>query len=159
VGTNSKIMRYKWHPYTKRRYIFAIAAIVLGAVVWLFLRDEKDWPPRVITLVFAIASIFLLVEQDTEVDMQKRVIIREGRLLGRYLVWRLRDQLSDFTEVCFRRQNDSENGDTVFVGLRRHTGRMMAIQFFLFLKASRVMKPRKLAGTWLKRPDYNFVKK
>ena len=57
-------------------------------------------------------------------------MIREGWLFGRFLVWRRRDRLGEFTGVALRRQRDSEGNDTVFVGLRRRSGRWVPIQYF-----------------------------
>ncbi len=131
--TTASIMpqsRYKWHPHTRRRYAFAVGAVALGVVVWLVTRGESDWSPRIITLVVVLVSLFLLVEQDTEIDAQAGMVIREGRLFGRYLVWRWRDRLSDFTGVGFRRHHDPEGDDTMFVGLKRRSGRLMPIQYF-----------------------------
>jgi hypothetical protein len=124
------ISSYNWYPPTKQRYAITLGAVVLAVIVWLATRGESDWSPRIITLVVVFVSLFLLVEQDARVDGQAGLMIREGRLFGRFLVWRWRDQLSDFTSVGFRRQHDPESGDTVFVGLRRRSGRLVAIQYF-----------------------------
>jgi hypothetical protein len=124
------VSSYNWHPHTRRRYAFTFGAIALAVVVWFATHGESDWSPRIITLVVVVVSLFLLVEQDARVDSQAGVMIREGRLFGRLLVWRWRDRLSDFTGVGFRRQHDPEDGDTVFVGLRRRSGRLVAIRYF-----------------------------
>jgi hypothetical protein len=125
------ISRYNWHPQKKRwRYAFAVIAVALGIVVWFATRSESDWLPRILIFFFVVVSLFLLIEQDVRVDGEAGVVVREGRLFGRYLVWRIRDRLSDFTGVGFRRHHDPDGGDTVFVGLRRHSGRLVAIQYF-----------------------------
>jgi|SRR6516165_9407573 hypothetical protein len=130
------ISRYNWHPHSKRRYVFAFGAVALGIVIWFATRGESDWSPRLITSAVVLVSLFLLVEQDAKVDGEAGVMIREGRLFGRFLVWRWRDRLTDFDGVGFRRQHDPEDGDTVFVGLRRPSGRLVAIRYF-FVGAGR----------------------
>jgi hypothetical protein len=126
------ISNYKWHPYTKRRYAFTVGAAVFVTVVWLTTRGGIEWAPRIMALFIFLVSLFLLIEQDTKVDRPADVMIREGWLFGRFLVWRRRHLLSEFTGVGFRRQHDSEGGnDTVFVGLRRRSGRLVAIRYFL----------------------------
>src|SRR5215471_4257252 len=121
---------YNWHPFTKRRYAFVVGAVVVAIGVWFATQGENEWSPRIIAFAIVLVSVFLLVEQDARVDAQAGVMIREGRLFGRFLVWRWRDRLSDFIGVGFRRQHDPEDGDTVFVGLRRPSGRLVAIQYF-----------------------------
>ncbi len=125
-----RIAQYNWHPYTRRRYAFAVCAVAGGLAVWFAMRGESDWLPRIIPLCFVLISLFLIVEQSARVDVATGTVIRDGRLFGRYLVWRWRNRLSDFTGVGFLRNNDPEGGDTVFVGLRRRSGRLMAIQYF-----------------------------
>jgi hypothetical protein len=125
------ISSYNWHPYTKRRYAFALGAAVFVIVVWLTTRGGIEWAPRIIALLIFLVSLFLLVEQDTKVDRKAGVVIREGWLFGRFLVWRWRDRLDQFIGVGFRRQHDPDGGnDTVFVGLRRRSGRLVPVQYF-----------------------------
>lgn len=122
--------RYHWHPFTKRRYAFAVGAVGFAGFAWLASWDDNPWPPRVISLVIALVSLGLLIEQDTIVDGQAGLVIREGRLFGRILVWRRHHPLRVFTEVALRRQHDPEGNDTVFAGLHRRSGRPMAIRYF-----------------------------
>ena len=125
------ISRYNWHPQKKRwRYAFAFIAVALGVVVWFAAWSETSWSPRILIVFFVFVSLFLLIEQDAHIDGQAGMVIREGRLFGRYLVWRMRNRLSDFTGVGFRRHHDPDGGDTVFVGLLRHSGRLVAIHYF-----------------------------
>lgn len=124
------VSSYNWHPHTKRRYAFTFGALALAAVVWFATRGESDLSPRIITFAVVFVSLFLLVEQDARVDSQAGMMVREGRLFGRFLVWRWRNRLSGFTGIGFRRQHDPEDGDTVFVGLRRQSGRLVAIRYY-----------------------------
>jgi hypothetical protein len=125
------IFSYNWHPQSKKwRYVFAFIFVGIAVVVWLAMRGEKDWTPRLICFAVGLASLCLFVEQEARIDAQAGVMIREGRLLGRVLVWRWRDRLADFVEVGFSRSQDAEGNDTIFVGLRRRSGRLAVIQYF-----------------------------
>jgi hypothetical protein len=150
------ILSYKWHPYTKRRYAFTFGAAVFVIVVWLTTRGGIEWAPRIMALLIFFVSLFLLIEQDTKIDGSAGVMIREGRLFGRFLVWRRRDRLSESTGVGFRRQHDPEGNDTVFVGLRRRSGRLVSIQYFLLDKVSPVTRLRELDGVCRMRQGLNY---
>ena len=123
---------YTWHPQRKKwRYGFAVLAVALAVIVWLATRAEPEiWPPRLLASFFALVAVALLIEQDTHVDADSRAIIREGRLFGRFRVWRWRHHFSEFTEVAMSRTKDPEGGDMVLVGLRRQSGRLMAVRYF-----------------------------
>jgi hypothetical protein len=109
-------LHYNWHACTKRRYWFSFAAVGLGTIIWFATRGGADWAPRIVALVLVLVSLFLLVEQDARVDPEAGMVIRMGRLFGRWLVWRWRDHLNDFTAVRLRRQHDPEGGDTILLG-------------------------------------------
>lgn len=123
---------YAWHPQHKKklRYALSVVAVAMAAFVWLGTRAEQELTPRALASLFVIAAIFSLIEQDTHVDPESRTIVREGRLFGRLRVWRWRHALSDFSRVAISRQSNSEGPDTVFVGLRRRNGRLMAVRYF-----------------------------
>ena len=122
---------YTWHPQaTRGRYAFAAGAVALAVCVWLVTRSEPELWPRVIASIFALVSVFLTIEQDTRIDAAARIVLREGRLFGRFRVWHWSHQLSEFTGVAKRRQSDPEGCDTVFVGLKRRNGRLMAVRYF-----------------------------
>ena len=123
---------YSWHPQpTRRRYVFAAGAIALAAVVWLANRSEPSLWPLFIAALLALAAFGLLIEQDTRVDADARTVVREGRLLRHFRVWLWRHPFSEFTAVAMKRQPDSDGGnDTLFVGLRRRSGSLMAVCYF-----------------------------
>ena len=122
---------FDWHPHRIKRCAFISFALALGGVVWwtATLR-ETHWYPRVLTMLSAMFGLFLLVEQAARIDSAAGTVTREGRLFGRYLVWRRRNRISDFTGIGLKRHHDPDNGDTIFVGLRRPSGRLVAIQCF-----------------------------
>jgi len=122
---------YPWHPQqTRGRYAFAFAAVALALGVWLAALREPELWPRILTAIFALVAVGLLIEQDTRIDTDAHTVVREGRLFGRFRVWIWRHPLSEFTGVAMRRHSDPEGSDTVFVGLRRRGGRLMAVRYF-----------------------------
>lgn len=125
------VLRYKWHPYTRRHnYFMAVCGVALGIAGWLATGEERNWAPRILVCVFVLFCLLLLVDHETRIDVAASLVISEGRLFGRYLVWRRQAWVSDFTTVGFRRHRHSDGNDTVFVGLRRRSGRLMAVQYF-----------------------------
>ena len=124
------VTTYTWHPQQRRwRYAFAFGAMALAVLVWLSTVVETELWPRLLASAFALGAVALLIDQDTRVDTEAHCIVREGRLFGCFRVWLRRHSLSDFTGVAMQRQSDPE-GDTVFVGLRRRSGRFMAVRYF-----------------------------
>ena len=122
---------FTWHPRQVRwRYAFAAASVALAAFVWLATRSEPELGPRFLAAFFALGAVALLIEQDTRVDSDAGNIVREGRLFGRFRVWLWCHPLSEFSGVAMRRHFDPEGQDTVFVGLRRQSGRFMAVRYF-----------------------------
>ena len=125
------ITSYTWHPERKRwRYSFAATAVLLAGFVWMTTHNEPDVVPCVLASFFTLIAVALLIEKDTRVDSDTRTIIREGRLFGRFRVWLWRHHLSEFTGVATIRHIDPDGTDTLFVGLRRRSGRHLAIRYF-----------------------------
>jgi hypothetical protein len=119
-------------------------AVTLAVVVWWATRATGEWEPRALTAFFAVTALAVLIEQRARIDVVAGVLVREGRLLGR-VVWRWRHQLRDFTGIGLRRQSDPEGDDTVFVGLRRASGRLMAIQYFFVPAGAHSFEAEKMA--------------
>jgi hypothetical protein len=110
--------------------VFTFGAIILGVIVWVATRGESSWMTCVIAGSIVFISLFLFIEQQARIDVSAHRVVREGCLFGRNLVWRWRNQLKDFDGVGFQRSADPEGPDTVFVGLRRPSGRFMPVQYF-----------------------------
>ena len=121
---------FDWHPHRIRRCAFICFALALAGVVWWATLQETHWYPRVLTVLCAMIGLFLLVQQDARIDSAAGTVTREGRLFGRYLVWRVRNRLCEFTGIGLERHYDPDTGDTIFVGLRRPSGRLVALQYF-----------------------------
>ncbi len=126
------MISYAWHPQRKRwRYALALFLATLAALVFLAPRTAPEFWPRFIAFWFSFVSIALFIEQETRIDKNKLVLIREGRLFGRFRVWLRQYPLSEFTQVAMERVFDPEGPDNVLIGLRRGNGRLMAISYFL----------------------------
>ena len=121
---------YRWHPHSaKHRYAFAAVCAVLVPLVWLTTRSEPAWWPRGLASLFGLLAGLSLIEQETRIDPDARAIVREGRLFGRYRVWLRHHPLSEFASVVVSRTS-ANDGDTLFVGLRRHHGRHLWVRYF-----------------------------
>lgn len=126
------IINYTWHPRQSRwRYPVTVGAVaVLAVVAWLATRGESGVWPRVLAPFMALVTVGLLIEQDTRIDSEAGMVVREGRLFGRCRVWLRRHRLSEFTRVDIERQGHQDGSDTLFVGLRRPSGQLMTVCYF-----------------------------
>ena len=129
------LTQYKWHQHKWRRYVFAVVMIAI-ALYLFFTRGAIDSSLFIFTVscdlmvfVSLVLSLLLLIEQDTRIDATAGIVICEHRLFGRYLVYRRRESLSGFSGVEIQRLSNPDDVDTVFVGLRRHSGRLMGVQY------------------------------
>ena len=125
------MMNYLWHPQERSwRYTIALGIVVSAMVCWWVTRGGGDWALRILSLVFAIAALGLLTEQETHVHAGTRTLSREGRLFGRFLIWRCHRPLGDFTGVAVRHYEDSDGQVTFYVELVRPSGRSLAVRYF-----------------------------
>ena len=124
-------MSYLWNPQERCwRYTIALGIVVSAIICWWVTRDGGDWALRIASLIFGIAALGLLTEQETHVHAETRTLSREGRLFGRFPIWRRRWPLGDFTAVAVRRYQDSDGQVTVYVELVRPSGRSLAVRYF-----------------------------
>jgi len=124
-------MTYLWHPQERGwRYTVAFGIVASAGFCWWVTRGGGDWPLRVVSLIFAIAALGLLTEQETYVDTATRTLWREGRLFGRFRVWRRRWSIGEFRAVSVKRCEDSDGQVTVYVELARPSGRPLAVRYF-----------------------------
>jgi hypothetical protein len=123
---------YSWHPpYLRGRYVFAVVAVAVAIGGWLALRSEPDLFLRVLPIACVIVAVAALIEHDTRIDADAHAVVRESRLIGTLVVWFWHHPLSEFTEVTTQRESEpGEFHDTVFVGLRRRSGRPMWVSYF-----------------------------
>jgi hypothetical protein len=126
---------YSWHPYPRLwTYAMGIFACTLGALVLWLTSHQKFGVPSVLGYVFVVLGFFTCVEQQTRIDTESHRVYREGRLFGWLRLWFTRRPLGDFTAVTLRRvqhYDDAAGGnDSVFVGLKRQTGRVMEVCYF-----------------------------
>ena len=123
---------YSWHPpYLRGRYVFAVVPVAVAIGGWLALRSEPELFLRILPGAGVIVPVAILIEHDTRIDADARTVVRESRLFGSLVVWLWRYPLSEFTGVTIKRESDpNEFSDTVFVGLRRRSGRRMWVCYF-----------------------------
>ena len=123
---------YSWHPPSLRgRYVFAVVPVAVAIGGWLALRSEPDLFLRILPGAGVIVAVALLIEHDTRIDADARTVVRESRLIGTLVIWLWRHPLSEFTGVTIQRESEpDEFRDTVFVGLRRRSGRPMWVSYF-----------------------------
>ena len=123
---------YSWHPPELRgRYVFAVVPVAVAVGGWLALRSEPDLFLRILPGAGVIVAVAILIEHDTRIDADARTVVRESRLFGSFVVWLWRHPLSEFTGVTIQRESEpDEFRDTVFVGLRRRSGRRMWVCYF-----------------------------
>ena len=123
---------YSWHPPQLRgRYAFAIVPVAVALGGWLALRSEPEMFLRILPGACLLVAGALLIEHDTRIDADARAVVRESRLFGSFVVWHWSHPLSEFTEVTIQRESEpDEFRDTVFVGLRRRSGRRMWVCYF-----------------------------
>lgn len=124
-------IRFLWHPQQRSwRYTIALGIVISATICWWVTRGGGDWALRIVSLIFAIVALGLLTEQETCVRAETRTLSREGRLFGRFLIWRRCRPLGDFTGVVVRRYEDSDRQVTLFVELVRPSGRSVAVRYF-----------------------------
>jgi len=124
---------YSWHPEKTGRYAISIVMAAVALCGWVATRSEPQEQPLILACTFAVVALAaaLHVDHDTCVDADARTVVRESRLFGRFRVWLWHYPLSEFTGVAMQRESDpGEGSDTVFVGLRQRSGRLMWVCYF-----------------------------
>ena len=122
---------YSWHPY-RRLYVYAmgIFANALGMLsLWVASRHASG-PWTIFGYMFLACGFFMFVEQQTRINTESHLVFREGRLFGWLRLWFTRRSLADFTAVTCRRVEHVRDNVSIFVGLRRQTGKVMEICYF-----------------------------
>lgn len=125
-----QIICYDWHPPGINQYLFGFIAIACGAGSILASIHESSRTLLIIGILFLFCAFFCFVKQETRIDTELRLVIREGRLFGRFRVWFTRYPFDAFAGVTCRRFERVRDNDTVYVGLRRKKGRIMELRYF-----------------------------
>lgn len=128
---SSLVMKHPWHTQERNwRYAIALGIILAAGFCWWATGGGGDWALRIVSLLFAIAALGLLTEQETSLDAETRTVWREGRLFGRLRLWRRRHPIGEFSAVSVRRYEDPDGQITVFVELTRPSGGALAVRYF-----------------------------
>lgn len=122
---------YNWRQYPRvYQYALGLFICALGAVSLLVASRHVSSPWSIFGYVFLVVGFFALVEQQTRIDTESHKVSREGRLFGWLRLWFTRHPLGDFTAVTCRRFEQAQENDTIFIGLRRQSGRVMEVRQF-----------------------------
>ena len=125
-----QILRLNWHPPGFKPRLVATVIGLTGAGCLMAGLWQAILPLLIFGLLFLAAAGFFLVQQETIVDGEARQLVLEGRRFGRFCLWRRRYPLSEFAAVTCRRVIRAGEAETIFVGLRRITGRIMEVGYF-----------------------------
>ena len=126
------IISYNWQRLP-RVYVYLVGAlfVVFGSfVLWVPGTSASSYWPTIIGYAFLICGFFTFVDQQTRIDTQSHLVFREGRLFGSVRLWFTRRSLGDFTAVTCHRFEHIRSNDSIFIGLKRQTGRVMELCYF-----------------------------
>jgi len=80
--------------------------------------------------LFLLAGFSFCIKAETCIDPNTRQVVREGRLFGKYRIWRRVYPFAAFKTVAFRLYESTGENGTVRIGLRRQNGRIMEVCYF-----------------------------
>ena len=125
-----EVVHYNWHPPGIDQYFMVVAATGFGVIFLALGLYQHAISASTFGVVFLLVGFFCFVEQHTSIDTESRMVSREGCLFGRFRLWLRRRPLSDFVAVRCRRYPHPGENDTVFIGLRPRTGRVMELRYY-----------------------------
>lgn len=127
--TPGRINSYAWHPYRASARYFCTAITALVAAI-CFCFEFRFWPVTVLGALFAWFAVNFAIGWQTLVDPEAETLTREGRLFDRFLIWRGKRSLADFSAVVCQRVKNPEGCDSVYVGLRPKRGWFFNVRYF-----------------------------
>jgi hypothetical protein len=105
----------------------------LAALLASFHVTDGRWFIGVLGALFIICGVSMFIRPETIVESDARIVRRQLRLFGRFLVSSRQFSFSDFGSVVVRRVRRSNVGrdpDQFFVSLRRRSGRQVLVRYF-----------------------------
>ena len=105
----------------------------MAALVASFYEPDGKWIIRSLGALFIICGLSMFIRPETIVQSDTRIVRRQLRLFGRFLILSSKYSFSDFGSVVVRRVRGSNIGrdpDQLFVSLRRRSGRQILVHYF-----------------------------
>ena len=124
------VLNYNTQPLGVDQHFIAVAASGVGVGCLALGLYQHAMSAPAIGVVSLFIAFFCFVKKQTSIDTESRIVSREGYLFGRLRLWFRRRPLSDFVAVRCRRCPKPGENDTVFIGLRRRTGRVMELRYY-----------------------------
>ena len=134
--SNSYAQTYKMHPMGRSIYWLTCAlALVCGTTAIIISVHVADgrWVIAGLGVLFLICGLAVFIRPQTVVESDARIVRRQLRLFGRFLLSSRQYSFSDFAAVVVRhvrRSNVGRDPDQFFVSLRRHSGRQVLVRYF-----------------------------
>jgi hypothetical protein len=133
---SSRAQIYEMHPMSRSIYWFMCALALVGGVAALvasFRVTDGQWFIGILGALFIVCGLSMFIRLETIVESDARIVRRQLRLFGRFLVSSRQYSFSDFSSVAVRRVRRSNFGrdpDQFFVSLRPRSGRQVLIRYF-----------------------------
>ena len=127
----SPVQIYEYHSTGGSIYWVGCALTFVCGATALLLPTHIDgglWFVRALGILFIFAGLCMLIRPQTAVDSVGRIIHRQFRLFGHFLLWSRKYPFSDFVSVVIHRAG----GDPpqLFVSLGRRRGRDIVVRYF-----------------------------
>ena len=133
---SSQAQIYEMHPMGRGIYwlmcALALACGVTALVVSARVNDSH-WVIGGLGALFVFTGLCMFIRPQTVVESDTRIVRRQFRLFGRFLLFSRQYSFSDFGAVILlhvRRSNFGRDPDQFFVSLRRRSGRQVLLRYF-----------------------------
>lgn len=136
MNTSSHAQTYEMHPMGRSIYWFTCALALVGGFTALVVSSRTTdgrWVLTVLGISLVVCGLAMFVRPQTVVESEVRIVRRQLRLFGRFLLSSREYPFSDFTRVVVkrvRRSNFGRDPDQFFVSLRRRSGRPVLVRYF-----------------------------
>jgi hypothetical protein len=134
--SNSYRRTYELHPMGRSIYwltcVLALVSGITALVVSVRVVDGR-WMITGLGAVFVVGGLAMFIRPRTVVESHARIVRRQLRLFGRFLISSRDYSFSDFVAVVIRhvrRSGQGDDPDSYFVSLRRRSGRPILIRYY-----------------------------
>lgn len=132
----SHAQTYEMHPMGRGIYwLMCALALVCGVTALIVSARIADghWVVMGLGVLFVVCGFALFIRPLTVVESETRIIRRQLRLFGQFVLSSRQYHFSDFAAVAVcrvRRSNFGRDSDQFFVSLRRRSGQQVLIRYF-----------------------------